>query len=296
MEKKVSVVLPVYNGEKRVGKAIESVLSQTYENLELIIVNDCSTDNTMDVLQEYANRDSRVLVYENESNQKLPRTLNNGFTHVTGEYLTWTSDDNAYKPKAIETMVNYLDNYSDIDMVYADFDIVSLDGTFIETKKVFEPDELRFCNAVGACFLYRRELADKAGRYEPDLFLAEDYEYWIKAYLNGKLHHIPEVLYNYGWHDESLTVTKKQQVYHKTYEAKDIHFDEILSRCTTQEDRNRFYWEMLRLLLDEEERKHVRKTYYQSDLEFMKADKRKIQIEKWNRSLMGRIMNKLKSI
>lgn len=288
MDKKVSVVLPVYNGEKRVGKAIESVLSQTYKNLELVIVNDCSTDNTLDVLHEYASRDSRVLVYENESNQKLPRTLNNGFAHVTGEYLTWTSDDNAYKPKAIETMVNYLDNYSDTDMVYADFDIVSLDGTFIETKKVFEPDELRFCNAVGACFLYRRELAEAIGEYDPDLFLAEDYEYWIKAYLYGKLYHIPEVLYEYGWHDKSLTVTKKMQVYHKTYEAKLKHFDGLLERCKNQEEKNRMYWSMLDLLLDDTERENVKKSYYGLDARFKTADIKKVKKEHFEQTLFGR--------
>ena len=102
MKKKVSVVLPVYNGAKRVSKAIESVLSQSYTNLELIIVNDCSTDNTMEVLRGYADKDSRIKVYENEVNQKLPRTLNNGFSHVEGDYLTWTSDDNTYKLNAIE--------------------------------------------------------------------------------------------------------------------------------------------------------------------------------------------------
>lgn len=292
MNKKVSVVLPVYNGERRVAKAIESVLSQTYENLELIIVNDCSTDNTIEVLRDYENRDRRVKVFENESNQKLPRTLNNGFTHVTGEYLTWTSDDNAFKPEAIEIMVRYLDEHTDIDMVYADFDVVNLDGTFRETKRLFEPDELRFCNAVGACFLYKKELGEKAGIYDPDLFLAEDYEYWIKAYLNGNLYHIQEVLYNYGWHDESLTVTKKYQVYHKTYEAKDKHFQELLSRCVTQEDRNRFYWEMLRLLLEEDERERIKNIYYQQDSEFMKADKKKLLYEKRSRSFGGRIINK----
>lgn len=155
INKKVSVVLPVYNSSKRVGKAIESVLVQSYDNIELIIVNDCSTDNTMEVLQSYANNDSRIQFYENKVNKKLPRTLNNGFSYATGDYLTWTSDDNTYKSNAIEKMVQYLDEHPNIDLVYSDFDIVNLDGTFRETKRVFEPDELRFRNAVGACFLQK---------------------------------------------------------------------------------------------------------------------------------------------
>ena len=293
MNKKVSVVLPVYNGAKRVSKAIESVLSQSYTNLELIIVNDCSTDNTMEVLRGYADKDSRIKVYENEVNQKLPRTLNNGFSHVEGDYLTWTSDDNTYKLNAIEKMVQYLDEHPDIDMVYADFDIVNLDGTYRETKRVFEPDELRFQNSVGACFLYTKELAAKVGEYDPDLFLAEDYEYWIKAYLNGNLYHIPEVLYNYGWHDASLTVTKAYQVYHKTFEAKEKHYEELISRCITQADKNRFYWDMLGLLLDDKEKENIRKIYYQYDRDFMKEDKKRIYNERIRNSLWRRAWRRI---
>lgn len=296
MNKKVSVVLPVYNGAQRVSKAIESVLSQSYTNLELIIVNDCSTDNTMEVLRGYADKDSRIKVYENEVNQKLPRTLNNGFSHVEGDYLTWTSDDNTYKLNAIEKMVQYLDEHPDIDMVYADFDIVNLDGTYRETKRVFEPDELRFQNSVGACFLYTKELAAKAGEYDPDLFLAEDYEYWIKAYLNGNLHHIPEVLYNYGWHNASLTVTKAYQVYHKTFEAKEKHYEELISRCITQADKNRFYWDMLGLLLDDKEKEIIRKIYYQYDRDFMKEDKKRIYNERIRNSLWRRAWRRISKL
>lgn len=290
MNKKVSVVLPVFNGSKRVSKSIESVLEQSYSNLELIIVDDCSTDNTMEVLHSYANTDARIKIYENKVNQKLPRTLNNGFSHAIGDYLTWTSDDNTYKSDAIEKMVKYLDEHPNIDMVYADFDIVNLDGTFRETRRVYEPDELRFRNAVGACFLYTKNLADKVGKYDPDLFLAEDYEYWIKAYLIGKLCHIPEVLYNYGWHDESLTVKKAQQVFHKTFEAKEKHFEELIDRCITQKDRNRFYWDMLSLLLDCNEKESKRKIYYQYDKNFMKQDKKKIFFEKIRKGIRGIVL------
>ncbi len=296
MDKKVSIVLPVYNGEKRVAKAIDSILNQTYSNFELIIVNDCSTDNTKDVLEKYAIKDSRIRIVSNEINLKLPNSLNHGFEEATGDYYTWTSDDNAYKPDAISVMVDYLDSNDDVDMVYCDFDVVGLDGTYISTTELLEPDELRFQNAVGACFLYRKELAQKVGKYDADLFLAEDYEYWMKAYLNGNLHHIPQVLYEYGWHDESLTVKKRHQVYHKTYEAKDKHFEELISRCKTQDDKNKFYWNMLRLLLDDEERETVRNKYYQLDSEFMKADKAMLKQERFGKSFLTRVLRKLKGI
>lgn len=293
MDKKVSIVLPVYNGEHRVSKAIDSILAQTYKNLELIIVNDCSTDKTSEILKEYERKDPRIKVLNNEINLNLPKSLNRGFSKVTGDYLTWTSDDNAFNVDAISKMVKYLDEHKDTDMVYCDFDIVELDSTYRSTTKTLEPDEIRYENAVGACFLYTRELAEKAGEYDSELFLAEDYEYWIKAYLNGNLHHIPEVLYEYGWHDESLTVTKERQVYHKTFEAKDKHFNELFERCNTQDERNKFFWRMLRLLLDDAEREDVRKIYYQMDKVFKRADKQKIFRERLDNSILGKIARKL---
>ncbi len=265
MKKKISIVLPVYNGEHRVSRAIDSVLEQNYRNIELILVNDCSTDHTSQVLQKYREKDERIKVVNNPINYKLPKSINRGFAEATGDYYTWTSDDNAFRSAALEVMAAYLDSHPEVDLVYCDFDIVELDGTYRQTIRTLEPDEMRFENAVGACFLYRRELAEKIGEYDPELFLAEDYEYWIRAYLNGTLHHIPEVLYEYGWHDKSLTSTKELLVRHKTFEAKNKHFKELLNRCSTQEEKNRFYNTMLKHLVDDNERKRVRKQYYRLD-------------------------------
>lgn len=154
MNKMISVVLPVYNGENRVSKSIESVLSQTYTNLELIIVNDCSTDGTEEIIRHYKEFDKRVRIIENSTNQKLPKSLNNGFRAAKGEYLTWTSDDNAYHTDALEIMASELDKNPKIDMVYTDFTKVDMEGNVIEKVKLLDPDQLRFGNAVGACFLY----------------------------------------------------------------------------------------------------------------------------------------------
>src|SRR5574344_1693507 len=108
MSELVSIVLPVYNGEKYLAQSIESVLNQTYENIELIIVNDCSTDNSRDIAQKYANKNSGIKIIDNTENKKLPASLNIGFEAANGEYYTWTSDDNYYEPTAIEKMVQYL--------------------------------------------------------------------------------------------------------------------------------------------------------------------------------------------
>lgn len=140
----VSIVLPVYNGEKFLKQSIESVLKQTHKNLELIIVNDCSTDNSLSIANSFEKQDPRVKVISNQVNQKLPESLNIGFRNANGDYYTWTSDDNWYEPTAIEDMLNYLLEKNDKDMVCADMTVIheddhALDNVFIADPR---PEEL----------------------------------------------------------------------------------------------------------------------------------------------------------
>src|SRR5512137_2512935 len=102
----VSIVLPTYKRAHVLPHAISSVLNQTYTNLELVIVDDNSPDDTLEVVKLF--NDSRIHYVKNEPNLKLPRALNRGFSLARGEYLTWTSDDNLYAPTAIERMVDAL--------------------------------------------------------------------------------------------------------------------------------------------------------------------------------------------
>ena len=96
----------MYNGEQYLTQAIGSCLQQTYKNIELIIVNDCSTDATLSIAKSFADNDSRVKVITNEINKRLPASLNIGHNIAKGEFLTWTSDDNLYlklKKKMFQT-------------------------------------------------------------------------------------------------------------------------------------------------------------------------------------------------
>ena len=104
---KVSIVLPTYNGEDYLRESIESVISQTFTDWELIIVNDCSTDSTPKIAEAYAAKDCRIRVIHNEKNQKLPNSLNIGFESASGDYLTWTSDDNIFHHEALIKMHDF---------------------------------------------------------------------------------------------------------------------------------------------------------------------------------------------
>lgn len=85
----ISIVLPTYNGEKYLKQSIESILGQTYTDWELIVVNDCSTDSTQEIIDFYRKKDTRIRTIFNYTNQKLPESLNIGFREAKGEYFTW---------------------------------------------------------------------------------------------------------------------------------------------------------------------------------------------------------------
>lgn len=244
--RKVSVILPVYNGEDNIAKAIDSVLKQTYKNIELVIVNDCSTDHTQQILDEWAGKDSRIKLVMNPCNLKLPKTLNAGFAIASGEYLTWTSDDNLYKENAIGVMAKYLDEHIDVGMVYTDY--TNIDARDEELGEFIVPDAdyMPFGNPVGACFMYRKEVADKVGEYDASLFLAEDYDYWIRIWRETKVAHLSENLYFYRRHEKSLSETRKEQIGRQTYKVLEKHFVLFCSRSKTKEDKYRFFDHMIK--------------------------------------------------
>ena len=244
-EKKISIVLPVYNGSEYLAESIESVLAQTYANWELIIVNDCSTDNTLAIASDFANKDARIKVFSNKENLKLPNTLNAGFEHATGEYYTWTSDDNKYKPDALRVMVECLEKNPDAVMVYTNYTTIDSSGTTIKLVNELGPKYIFTGNIIGACFLYRADVAHKVGLYDANLFLAEDYDYWIRLYEVGKVLHIKDDLYCYRIHGKSLTETRKNQVDEQTYKVLDKHFDFAYAKSVESALCNEFFDHML---------------------------------------------------
>lgn len=220
MNNLVSIVLPIYNGEKYMRKSIESVISQTYTNWELLIIDDCSTDSTPAIANGYAASDSRVHYFRNEVNLRLPKALNRGFSLANGDYLTWTSDDNYYYPDAIEIMKNALDEEKKA-FVFASCDVIDSEDNVIEVISVNDSAKKTIvgCNPVGACFMYTREVYESVGEYDPEMTLVEDLDYWQRICAKYEPVCISEKLYAYRWHDGALTSTMKKDTFNRTLEA-----------------------------------------------------------------------------
>lgn len=209
---RISIVLPVYNGARYVTLAIESILAQDEPNWELICVDDCSTDATPQILADYAARDPRIHVIRHEVNKKLPGALNSGFAVARAEYLTWTSDDNMYRPHALARMAEILDAQPRVDLVYAGYSTIDDAGGIGELRLPLPSRALVYKSVVGACFLYRRAVQEALQAYDEALFLVEDYDFWLRASMRFRLQPLAEDLYLYREHEGTLTTQRRAQV------------------------------------------------------------------------------------
>ena len=210
----VSIVLPTYKRAHVLPYAIRSVLAQTYSNWELIVVDDNSPDNTAEVVAGFD--DARIRYVKNDPNLKLPRALNRGFAMAQGKYLTWTSDDNLFGELALERMVARLRS-GDCDLVYADYYLFSEQdavGRPIDIKHDRLPGTVQLDrgNHIGACFLYTRQVYEAVGEYDPELFLVEDYDFFIRVSKRFRLGHIDEPLYYFRRDEATLYLSRFAEV------------------------------------------------------------------------------------
>ncbi|MFD1462337.1 glycosyltransferase [Paenibacillus farraposensis] len=222
----VSVILPVYNGEDYVAKAIDSILRQTYKYFELIIINDGSKDGTAEIIDEYARADHRISVVHQE-NRKIPRTLSRGFKLANGEFYTWTSADNILPENFLEKMVADLKQDENIGMIFANMRLIDSNDQVISNHGWYEEPqfsgnvmlpksalELNVYpnNTIGAAFMYRAKVARLLGDYSSYKHTLEDYDYWMRVNSLFELKHVTfdEPIYDYRWHDKSLTAADQE--------------------------------------------------------------------------------------
>ena len=237
MNELISIVLPVYNGSQFLAESIESCINQTYTNWELIIVNDCSTDNSLQIAEEYAGKDSRIRIVNNQINKKLPASLNEGFKYATGKYYTWTSHDNRFHIDFLKVYVEYLESHPDTGFLTGTYQMMDEAGKLLDIVSLPDPQKyMPLFNPVAYAFMYRADVAQKAGRYDENLFLVEDYEYWVRLWLHTKVERIEECLYYTRVHGGTLTALRKKEIAQKLLEMRLMYFDRFVERLKIYPD------------------------------------------------------------
>ena len=198
---KVSIILVAGEDSENIKQSIDSCLSQTYKNIELIVVGDGSTDERSRLLKSY--NDNRMRYIRLGKPWELPVALNTGLANAVGECVTWTRDKGQYLPTAIEEMASFLAINKGVDFVYADYWACHRETDEKELRIV--PDQLNLAkkNEVGPCFLYTRRVQEVVGAYDSKYRLVEDYDYWIRLCKRFKAKRYPRALYVYNEQTES---------------------------------------------------------------------------------------------
>lgn len=207
---KVTVFMPVYNGEKYLKEAIESILNQTYRDFEFLIIDDGSTDSSADIVRSYS--DSRIRFVQNETNIKIAATRNKGIELAKGEYIIPMDCDDISLPERIEKLVNFMEKNPEVGVCGAFYEEF---GENVPSKIVKNPtnsDDIKaalffFCAIPNVACIIRKKYLNKYNlRYDNQFrFLAEDLDLWFRCGLHFELANLPEILVKYRRNESSIT-------------------------------------------------------------------------------------------
>lgn len=200
----VSIIIPVYNGERYLREAIDSALNQTYRNIEIIVVNDGSVDGSEEIIKSYGNK----LRYFKKENGGVSTALNLGIKESKGEYISWLSHDDVYFPEKIEQQLIELSkqNFSDRErtILMSNFLVINKKSKVTSTnhfeniydlRNEFDPIYPLLTAIVNGCtLLIPKKCFDKYGYFDPKLKATQDYDLWFKMFPNCKVIFMDKVL------------------------------------------------------------------------------------------------------
>ncbi|MGI5084559.1 glycosyltransferase [Treponema putidum] len=192
----VSIVIPVYNGSNYMRYAIDSALNQTYRNIEVIVVNDGSTDNTDEIAKSYGNK----IRYFSKENGGVSTALNLAIENMKGEYFSWLSHDDMYLPEKIESQINILKDLEDkTTVIYSGYKYIDEKGTILSEVRLEKQYPIMTLNKPlfslfkglisGCTLLIHISHFKKVGLFDISLKTTQDYDLWFKILRNGTIYY-----------------------------------------------------------------------------------------------------------
>jgi glycosyltransferase involved in cell wall biosynthesis len=192
MQPLVSIVTPSFNQGKFLEETILSVLKQDYQNIEYLIVDGGSNDNTLEVIQKYQ---SRLAWWVSEPDTGQTDAINKGFNRATGSIIAWLNSDDVYSPGAVRQAVQYLVDHPQIGMVYGELDFIDESGRVIGKFNAAQTDLPRlrrgYVHIPQPSAFFRADLWKKVGPLDSSFFFAMDYDLWTRLAAVSELKYLP---------------------------------------------------------------------------------------------------------
>ena len=261
MKEKVAVFIPCYNAEKYIGQMLDSILNQTYKDFKVIIVDDGSTDNSKEIIYQYAEKDKRIALHRNQENKGIAFVRNQGLTLCDCEYIALMDADDIAPPYRLETEVAYLEQHPDVDGVGGLYQLIDENGCFLSTnlRPVLSDSAIRasmiFYNPIanGSMMFRRKMILENKLTYCSSLRFLEDYFFWTEFLKYGRLCNLNQVMQYYRISSGSI----ERQTHANNLTERNACFDSIHEKV----------YDLNCLKLTDKEKKILKKaTHDKSDL------------------------------
>ena len=250
---KVTVLMAVYNGERYLREAIESILTQTFQDFEFLIINDSSTDSTREIICSYA--DPRIELVDNEHNIGLTKSLNKGWRLAKGELIARQDGDDISEPERLARQVAFLEENSEIALLGSWYKEIDEQGNFIRDCNL--PCEsisicweiLFYCPFVHSAVMFRKQtISEQIGFYDEAFSYAQDYDLWWRIARNLKVANISESLIRLRTNPLSMTATYGNIVDDEPLKIKTNNIQYLLGYDEARKWNNQEIWKAMSLL------------------------------------------------
>ena len=216
----VSIVMPVYNGEKYLQFTIESILSQSYSNFEFIVIDDCSTDSSLQIIQKYAGGDKRIKSYQNPVNLGIAKNRNVGLSHLRGKYYMVIDQDDICIKQRIEKQVAFLESNPDYAAVGGQVQIINETGELltvrnykVSSKEIISELPVRSPLCHPATMIRVSDMKTLGGKYDSNFPGAEEYDLWFQfAFHKYQLVNLPDFLIQYRISEQSYKLNRVKRM------------------------------------------------------------------------------------
>ena len=223
----ISMIMPVYNSERYVSIAIESILTQTFQDFEFIIVNDGSTDSSLEVIQRFQVKDSRIRILD-LPHQGITKSLNSAIRIAQGKYIARMDADDISMPERLEKQYHYMEAHPEIAVCGSGALIIDEDGDVIRKDRVVcthENIEKRHlsgkCSLKHSSVIIRASILRKVNGYNEELPYAQDFDLWFRIGEIGKLVNLPNALIKFRRNPNSVSYLKKREQWESVCKAID---------------------------------------------------------------------------